>query len=303
MGYDVLCIAETCCDMIFGGLERLPVPGDEEYCREFAVKAGGGSNTAMGLARLGMHTRLLTQLGRDPLGETTYRFIAETGVDMAAVRYTDSVQTAVSAALSTSADRAFASFGGSAFSVPTEFLEEQIRDCRHVHTFLGYCAAFPIAQLCKQYHKTLSLDMTGGDLAGLEEIAPLLRQCSVFTPNDREACRLAGTEDVQQALRVLAEYCPNVVITCGAEGSISCCEGVEDHAPAIRLDAVKDSTGAGDLFCAGYLCAFLNGWKPERRLQYANSSGALAVTYLGGIDAAFTKERVEQLEQEAYGRT
>ncbi len=68
MGFDVLCVAETCCDIIFGGLERMPVPGGEEYCREFAVKAGGGSNTAMGLARLGLHTRLLTQLGRDALG-------------------------------------------------------------------------------------------------------------------------------------------------------------------------------------------------------------------------------------------
>ncbi len=299
MGFDVLCIAETCCDIIFGGLEKMPVPGGEEYCREFAVKAGGGSNTAMGLARLGLHTRLLTQLGRDALGESVYRFIEETGVDMAAVRYEEGIETGVSAVLSVPGERGFASYGGSRFQIPEELLESQIRQCRHVHTYLGYCMAFPIGELCERYGKTLSLDVAGGDTASLEQAPPFLSRSAVITPNDAEACRLTGAGSVEEALRILSGYCENVVVTCGEKGCEAFSRGRRFHAGPVKAPSVKDATGAGDLFCAGYLYGYLKGWDPQRRMEYANRAGALAVSYIGGIGEAFTKENVERMGRDA----
>lgn len=296
---EVLCIAETCCDLIFGGLARVPAPGGEEYCREFAVKAGGGSNTAMGLARLGVRTRLLTQIGQDALGRLVTGMVEAAGVEIAPVPGEGDVATAVSAVLSVPGDRSFASYGGSPFRLTEELLDRQIRDCRHVHTYLGYCLAFPIAQLCSRYGKTLSLDLAGGDTATLEEAAPVLRQAAFLTPNEGEACRLAGVQDVEEAMRVLAAYCGNVVVTCGDKGSRCICAGREYRAAPVVMPGVKDATGAGDLFCAGYLSGFLQGWDAGRCLAYGNRAGALAVTYLGGMDDCFTKENVEKMGEGA----
>ena len=54
--FDVLCISDCCCDLIFKGLARVPAPGTEEYCQNLYMKAGGGANTPMGLAKLGCAT-------------------------------------------------------------------------------------------------------------------------------------------------------------------------------------------------------------------------------------------------------
>ncbi|HIW74072.1 MAG TPA: carbohydrate kinase family protein [Firmicutes bacterium] len=293
---DVLCVAECCCDIIFGGLDRVPAPGEEEYCREFCVKAGGGANTAMGLARLGADVKLATRLGQDAMGGMAAEFIRKTGVDMSAVRMDASAVTPVSAVLSTREDRCFASYGGDGgdFLDPAG-LEDYIRESRHVHTYVGYCRRYPIIELCEKHGKTLSLDTSFYDSTQLESTRDALSHCRIFTPNETEACALAQTGDVMKALDILSAECPHVVITLGGAGSVTKAEGRVYRALPARVPCVKDSTGAGDLFCAGYIYGFLQGWDVQKTLDFASKSGGLAVTYYGGIDESYTFENVSRL--------
>ena len=101
------------------------------------------------------------------------------------------------------------------------------------------------------------------------------------------------------ALRILSGYCENVVVTCGEKGCEAVSRGRRFHAGPVKAPSVKDATGAGDLFCAGYLYGYLKGWDPQRRMEYANRAGALAVSYIGGIGEAFTKENVERMGRDA----
>lgn len=160
----LLCIAESCCDMIFGGLPRVPEPGREVYCREFEIKAGGGANTPMMLGRLGAPVRFLTRLGKDLPGRLVWEDLEACGVEIAGTGMAEGVRTGVSAVLSTSRDRCFASYAGSAgaFFTPKQ-LEEEISRADIVHTYLGYCLTYPIARLCRRYDRILSLDVSWCD--------------------------------------------------------------------------------------------------------------------------------------------
>ena len=67
------------------------------------------------------------------------------------------------------------------------------------------------------------------------------------------------------------------------------------YVPVLDSIQVVDTTGAGDLYCAGFLYGYLNGWSLLDATRLATASGNLAVTFFGGTDPAYTRERVMEL--------
>ena len=90
--------------------------------------------------------------------------------------------------------------------------------------------------------------------------------------NEDEALQLTGRTDLEFALEELKAKVPTLVITRGPEGAIAI-EGDERISiPAAPVSAVVDTTGAGDLFAAGFLTARCKGASLERCLW----TGAIA---------------------------
>lgn len=296
--FDILCVSDCCCDLIFQGLARVPAPGTEEYCRELFMQAGGGANTPMGLARLGSRTAYLTAVGTDDLGALVAGNLAQAGVAGDFIQQRKNSRTWVSAVLSTPADRAFASYAGTDVSCTREQLLALVKQAKWVHTYTCYCEKFPfLPEVCRMAQVPLSLDATFGAKVTLKDVEALLLQAELFTPNDREACLLTGETDPIAALKKLAEVCSNVVVTMGGDGCIAVLDGGMYQVLPPRVDMV-DANGAGDLFNAGLLWARLTGMDAEAQLRMAAASGALAVTYAGGMNPRYDKSRVEQLAQQ-----
>lgn len=293
--FDVLCLSDCCCDLIFKGLARVPAPGTEEYCEALYMKAGGGANTPMGLAKLGCATAYATALGDDAMGALVRADMAAAGVAPDYFQQVPGARTWVSAVLSTPGDRAFASFAGQGVACARAGLEQMVRGARWVHTYTYYCEKFPfLPQVCREAGVPLSLDATFGGEKTLEDVRALLGGAALFTPNEVEACALTGEQDPRSALEKLAAVCPNVVVTMGGRGCIAALDGERLRAATPQVPVV-DANGAGDLFNAGLLAARLAGQDAAGQLRLAAASGALAVTYAGGMDARYTREKVEAL--------
>jgi sugar/nucleoside kinase (ribokinase family) len=293
--FDVLCLSDCCCDIIFKGLNRIPEPGTEEYCEKLYCKAGGGSNTAMGLAKLGCDTAYATVIGNDSFGEIIASGLAAAGVKNDYVLRPNGAQTWVSAVLSTGSDRAFASYAGQGISYTYQELCTMVESSRWVHTYLYYCERFPmLTSLCREKGVPLSVDSTFIEGQTLKDICPILKQTALFTPNETEACALTRTDDPSAALMQLSSVCPNVVITMGKKGCLAALDGGRYHVVPPEVQAV-DANGAGDLFNAGLLAARLSGKDTCEQLCWAAASGALAVTYAGGMDDSYTREKTEKL--------
>lgn len=293
--FDVLCLSDCCCDLIFEGLERLPAPGGEEYSRSMHTKAGGGANTPMGLARLGCATAYATALGTDPMGELVRRELLESGVAPDYFQQSHDGRTWVSAVFSTSTDRSFASFAGQPVTCTAPQLKQMVQGVRWVHTYSCYCYSFPfLPQVCQTSGVPFSLDATFGSEKTLEEVQPILEQAALYTPNEAEACGLTGEQEPYRALQKLSRVCQNVVVTMGRSGCMAVLDGCGLRAlpPPVKL---VDATGAGDLFNAGLIAGRLAGISPEEQLRMATASGTLAVTYPGGMDIAYTRGQVASL--------
>lgn len=107
-------------------------------------------------------------------------------------------------------------------------------------------------------------------------------------PNAAAALWLAGFRDghpagdVRQAAAGLASRWPLVVVTLGEEGALVARQGREPEAVApARPARVVDSTGAGDLFAAAFVHAWLEGAGPVEAAAYANACAARLVGHEG----------------------
>lgn len=90
--------------------------------------------------------------------------------------------------------------------------------------------------------------------------------------NQDEALQLTGRTDLESALNELKAKVPTLVITKGPQGAIGVENGETIAIPAAPVEQVVDTTGAGDLFAAGFLAARCKGASLERCLW----TGAIA---------------------------
>jgi sulfofructose kinase len=106
---------------------------------------------------------------------------------------------------------------------------------------------------------------------------------------------LTGIDDPAGALRVLQREHPGVLcVTLGPRGALAL-DGDTLHAsPAFGVDPV-DTTGAGDVFRAGFVYAHLQGWPIDRVLRFANAAAAVSCTRLGAMAGVPALEEVQRL--------
>lgn len=84
--------------------------------------------------------------------------------------------------------------------------------------------------------------------------------------NEDEVLQLTGRTDVESAIAELRAKVPTLVVTHGADGASAVRDGEQIRIPAASVAQVVDTTGAGDLFAAGFLTAHCKGASLERCL-------------------------------------
>jgi len=111
----------------------------------------------------------------------------------------------------------------------------------------------------------------------------------------RSLAERLGDGSAREGLRVLATRAPRLaVVTLGDEGCIAATRGAESvlASPAFEV-AVRDTTGAGDAFHAGFIWALLAGRGVEAMLRVANAVAALSCEALGAQSGLPTCDGVE----------
>lgn len=280
---DLITLGEAFEDLIFLDLARLPGPGEEVKTSAFARTLGGGAAiTAVAAARLGLTCRVYSGLG-----EAGAARLRREGVRVRNLRRPDEPH-AVSAALSTRANRSFVTFHGM-----NVLLERRLLDtlpslrARHVHLALQPrdCRPWRAAVLAlRRRGLTCSWDF-GWSRALLRDrhFPRLIAALDVLFLNEQEALLYSRRRTLAAALDVWRTSRAEVVVKLGHRGSCLVSAAGTVRIAATRVAAV-DTTGAGDAFNGGFLYARLRGCSRAASLRLGNRVGGLSTRAAGGLD-------------------
>jgi sugar/nucleoside kinase (ribokinase family) len=291
-GYDVLVLGEINVDLILGADEIKPVSGQEILVEDATLTLGSSSVIfACGAARLGLQVGFVSVVGDDQFGEYMRQEMAARGVDVSLVVVDPTLKTGITVSLSTPADRAMLTFLGATVALTPGQVDRGLFDrARHVHVssyFLqtGLREGLPVLfEQARTQGLTVSLDTGWDPSEGWNgSLGETLAQADVFLPNEVEARAITGEENVARALAALAIRVPTVAIKLGAEGAIAR-RGERVVRAAPPPVEVKDTTGAGDSFNAGFISGYLAGWSLGRTLRLACACGSLAAREPGGTN-------------------
>lgn len=125
----------------------------------------------------------------------------------------------------------------------------------------------------------------------------IYKKIDILIPNVSEAALLTNIDIVDnktasEAAYALLEFgARNVIITLGKNGALLVNEKEYVISPSVQVDVI-DTTGAGDAFIGGFASAYIRGEKLAEALEYANYSGAFAVTKKGAQGLIQSEEEV-----------
>lgn len=284
-GCDVYLTGTVFLDIVFTGLDSAPVRGTESWARGMGSSPGGVANMATALSRLGLRTSLAAAFGDDKYGEYCWETLEQgEGIDLSRSRTPPGWHSPVTVSMAYEGERTMVSHGHEAPPPEPEPAAASVPEARSAVASL--VPGRPQEWIAKAAAAgTLVFADTGWDETGRWELAALpdLAHCEAFLPNAAEALRYTGADDPRTAAHRLAERVPLAVVTMGADGAygVDARTGESAHVPAIVVDAL-DTTGAGDVFMAGFLTGSLAGWPLADRLALAGLTASLSVQEFGG---------------------
>lgn len=300
---DVVVICEINVDIVVSGLTAPPAFGAERLVEAITLTAGSsGVLTATNMADLGLCVGVCGLVGDDPFGRYMLEHLDRHGIDRSGVVVAAQEQTGAGVLLSTTHDRAILTYPGAmAHFGLADVRFDILARARHLHlsSYFLQAALRPDVPLllarARALGMTISADM-GHDPAERWEIARLLEGLDAFLPNEVEACALAGTANPYAALEWLAARVPIAVVKRSSAGALAARGAERVEAPAFSVP-VKDTTGAGDAFNAGFVAGWLAGDDLAACTRRGNACGALTAAHIGG-SGGLDPERVAQLVQE-----
>ncbi|PZS13548.1 MAG: 5-dehydro-2-deoxygluconokinase [Pseudonocardiales bacterium] len=131
------------------------------------------------------------------------------------------------------------------------------------------------------------------------EYGRLLENVTVAVGNRAEVEVAVGTSDPEQAARRLLECGVQIaLVKKGAQGVLVATADGMATVPAQRIKVVC-GLGAGDAFGGALIHGLLSGWDPVRCAEYANAAGAIVASRLACADAMPT---IDELEAMVSGR-
>jgi sugar/nucleoside kinase (ribokinase family) len=296
MHYDILLLGDYFFDMIYTGLDHMPILGHETYTQNLIATGGAMFITAAAMSRLGVKVGWLTHFGNDYYSQYIRSLAQAENIDLSLAKNLDHPYRRVTTALALHGERAFVTFvDPDEHDMDTYWLETMNR-CTFRHLHLGGldlpAKVQPLVEKAHMLGATVSMDCQ--DVPMLKESHAwheIVNTADIFMPNAREALLLTNTSDVQTALRQLGTWCDSrlVVVKDGANGAWAIHKGEVFHAPAMTVTEVVDTTGAGDCFNAGFLFAYTVEHQPiDVCLRYGNICGGCSVQGMGGATTAPT---------------
>jgi sugar/nucleoside kinase (ribokinase family) len=272
------------------------------------ISGGSAGNTAAGIAMLGARAGFVGQVVADQLGEVFAHDIRSIGVEFTTPVLTDTriPSGRVLVLVTPDAQRTMNTFLGAAQYLDSEALDEnQVRGAAilYLEGYLwdpetpraameraieiahesGRRVAFTLSDsFCVDRHRD-------GFNALIDE-----KKVDILFANEAEIVSLTGQSDFDAAVGAASARVPLLVVTRGEQGAIAVEGGRRVDVAAEPVERIVDTTGAGDLFAAGFLAGISQGRDLEASLRMGAIAAAEVISHYGARPETDLKALVDE---------
>jgi sugar/nucleoside kinase (ribokinase family) len=253
-----------------------------------AVEISGGSaaNTCAGIGAFGGKTGFIGVVNEDQFGKVFSHDLNAIGVKFDTPFTTGDTPTARCLVFVTpDGERTMNTYLGSCVELGPEDLNEDLIQQAKVTYLEGYLfdpprakdAFFKASEIAEKAGQRVALSLSDGfcvDRHRDDFLKFIKKHVDILFANEDEIKALYQTDDFANAADQIRHDVELAALTQGAKGSMILHGNATMAAPSIPVDAVVDTTGAGDLYAAGFLYGFTQG----KALDICGSLGAVAAS-------------------------
>ena len=263
------------------------------------IAGGSASNSINGITRLGGQAGFMGKVGRDDVGEFYLKDSIENGVLLHLLE-SETPSGRCLVLISKDGERTMCTFlGAAAELIPDDLNEELFKDYDifHIEGYLvqNHNLIRDAVKLAKKAGLLVSLDLASYNIVdeNLEFLNEIIRDyVDILFSNEEEARSFTGKGPLD-ALNEFAELVPIAIVKVGKGGSYIKSDNRIYGIQACESDCI-DSTGAGDLYAAG----FLYGYARNYPLDICGEIGSLvAGNVIEVVGAKISEERWAQIYQ------
>lgn len=257
-----------------------------EIIPEREVSGGSAANTVAALASLGGEPAFIGKVHDDEMGQEFRRDIGAAGVDFFTPALNEGPLTGRSVVLVTpDAERSMFTYLGASRMLSVDDIDEEVIKAARIIYLEGYLwdeetakqAMTKACELAHKHHKKVAFSLSDKSCVSRHrnEFLPLIEDyVDILFCNEDEIKALFEEDDFYKTLDLIKTKVETAAITRSAKGSVIINGRTKTYVEAETVSPIVDSTGAGDLYAAGFLYGYIQG----------RSLGTCAM--IGGIAAA-----------------
>ena len=267
------------------------------------ISGGSAANTLAGLAALGSTCAFIGQVAADQLGEVFAHDIRAGGISFATPPRNAEPPTARCLIFVTpDGQRTMNTYLGASQFLPAAALDEAAIASAGILYLEGYlwdpeeprAAMRRAIATARNAGRKVAFTLTdafvisrhGDDFRALIATGEI----DILFANHIELAALTGHEDFHAGIDLLKAKVPMLVVTRGELGAVAATGGGLFEVPAEPVARVVDTTGAGDLFAAGFLHAHVNGRSVDDCLTLGAVCAAEIISHYGARPEADLRE-------------
>jgi sugar/nucleoside kinase (ribokinase family) len=261
-------------NLLKGGMQLINTERSEEisasvtnYAKKMAT-GGSASNTINGITRLGMNAGFVGKIGKDDIGLFFTNDSISNGVQPHLL-LSEIPSGHCTVLVSPDSERTLCTYLGAACELEASDLKSEMfagYDIFHIEGYLvqNHDLIRTAVRLAKQEGLKVSIDLASYNVveANLDFLHEIVREyVDIVFANEEEARAYTGCEP-EEALNVISEHCEIAIVKVGKDGSM-----IKSKAEKVqvkpRMANCIDTTGAGDLYAAGFLFGLASNYSLE----------------------------------------
>jgi sugar/nucleoside kinase (ribokinase family) len=257
------------------------------------VSGGSAANTLAGLSSLGAKTAFIGKVNDDELGKIFRHDLNAVGVEFTTPENVGGRPTARCLIVVTpDGQRTMNTYLGAAGEIHPHDIDTGLIAQAQVVYGEGYMwdmdctkqalrAAFDAAKKSGAKVAFTLSDVFCVERSREEYLAMIPEDFDILFCNHDEAKALYPGKSLEQILELLQGKCEIVAVTCGSKGSIILTPTERFEVDAIWVNEVVDTTGAGDLYAAGFLYGYTQGLPLPECGRLGSACASDIITHLG----------------------